>query len=55
MVGDRGLHPHCHRSDRHLREADGQVLSDSAIALFLTNAARIKNVPGRNTDVNALT
>jgi hypothetical protein len=55
MVGGRGLHPHCHGSDRHLREADGQVLSDSAIAAVSDQRAHIKNVPGRNTDVNDVT
>jgi transposase len=36
-------------------EADGQVLSDSAIAAVSDQRAHIKNVPGRNTDVNDVT
>jgi transposase len=36
-------------------EADGQVLSDSAIAAVSDQRAHIKNVPGRNTDVNDAT
>jgi hypothetical protein len=45
----------------HLDEVTGawkpvwQVLADSSFELILANAAQVKNVPGRKTDVNDAT
>jgi transposase len=41
--------------DRHLLEAVWNILSDGAFELIVANAAHIKNVPGRKTDVNDAT
>jgi hypothetical protein len=49
-VADRdGLHPCGHGGDR----AIWNILSDGDFGMVLANAAHIKNVPGRKTDVSA--
>ena len=46
------MHPCGHGSNRRLLEAVWNILSDGDFELVLANAAHIKNVPGRKTDVS---
>jgi hypothetical protein len=51
MACPTGCHPHRHGSHRRLLEASVAYLSDGEFQLVLANAAHVKNVPGRKTDV----
>ena len=52
LVGRERLHPCRDGSNRHLLEARcGTSYQDGEITLILANAAHVKNVPGRKTDV----
>jgi transposase len=51
-AGDKRLHACGHGGDRHLLEAVWRILDDGEFELVLANAAHVKNVPGRKTDVS---
>jgi hypothetical protein len=49
------MHSHRDGRDRRPLETDRHILSDADFSLVLANAAHVKNVPGRKTDVNDAT
>ena len=55
-LAGHGCTPHRDGGDRHLLEAGlVHILGDGEFELLLANAAHVKNVPGRKTDVNDAT
>ena len=55
MAGVERLHPCRDGGNGSVLEAGLHILSDSAFTLVLVNAAHVKNVPGRKTDINDAT
>ena len=56
MAGGRGLHPHRDGGDRaSTGSRSGTSCQRGDFELMLANAAHVKNVPGRKTDVNDAT
>src|SRR5512132_1819655 len=52
VVGGKRVHACGNGGDRRLLEAGVAHLGDGEFELVLANAAHVKNVPGRKTDVN---
>jgi transposase len=55
VVGGIGLHPRGDGGDRVYWKPVWNILSDGTFELIVANAAHIKNVPGRKTDVKDAT
>ena len=55
LVGGLEFDPRGDGGDRGLLEASLDILSDGTFELIVADAAHIKNVPGRKTDVNDAT